>query len=78
MRAVVATFPVHAQCGAPVNVVQTAEHGNRLDTAFGFARPWNGLLLGESLVRARLGAKADDLGRETSQVRLTQDQHVVV
>ena len=52
--------------GAPVVVVQTAEHGNGLDAAFGLARPWNGLLLGESLVRARLVVEADVLGHQTA------------
>jgi hypothetical protein len=35
---VLATFLVHALCGAPMVVVQTAEDGNRLDAAFAMVR----------------------------------------
>src|ERR1700690_407816 len=74
---VVATFRVRTSRGAPVVVVQTAEHGNGLDAAFGFGRPRNGLLLGESLVRTRLVVEAHVLGNEAPQVRLAHDQYLV-
>jgi hypothetical protein len=38
-------FPVHPIRGAPVVVVQAAEHGNGLDGAFAPGQPWNRLLL---------------------------------
>ena len=77
MPPVVATFLVHASCGAPVVVVQTAEHGNSLDAAFAAGRPWNRLLLGERLVRPGLVVEAHVLGHEMPQMRFADDQHVV-
>ena len=43
---VLATFVVHASCGAPVVVVQTAKRGNNVDAPFAAERPRNRLLLG--------------------------------
>ncbi len=72
-----ATFPVRTSRSAAVVVVQTAEHGDGLDAAFGFGRPRNRLLPGESLVRTRPVVEAYVLGDEAPQVRLAHDQYVV-
>jgi hypothetical protein len=53
----VATLPVHAH-GRAGSRGADREHGNGLDAAFGLARPWNGLLLGESLMRGALGCRS--------------------
>jgi hypothetical protein len=76
-RPAVATFPVRTSRSAAVVVVQTAEHGDGRDAAFGFGRPRNGLLLGESLVRTRHVVEAHVLGDEAPQLRLTREQYVV-
>jgi hypothetical protein len=76
-RPVMATFPVRGSRGAPVVVVEPTEYGNRLDAALHLRRSRHRLLLGQSLVRARLIVEARELGDEPSQGRLAEDENVV-
>jgi hypothetical protein len=82
MPAVMATFSIHASnggCsrGAPVVVVEPAEHGSSNDAAFESADAWSGLLPTKRLMRARLIIKAHVLRQQTPQVLMTKDHHVV-
>jgi hypothetical protein len=62
---------------ALVIMMKPAEYRNGLDAAFQLRRSGNGLLLGESLMRARLVVETRELGHETSKVRLAKDENVV-
>ena len=57
--------------------METAEYGKAPDGSGELRRSRNGLLLGESLVRARVVVEARELGHETSHVPLTEDENVV-
>ena len=57
--------------------MEPAEYENGLEAALWLPRSRNRLLLGESLVRARLAVEASELGYETLKVLLSEDENVV-
>jgi hypothetical protein len=58
-------------------MVEPTEYRNGLDAALCLRRSRNRLLLGESLVRARLVVEVRELGDEPLRVRLAEDENVV-
>jgi hypothetical protein len=56
--------------------MEPTEYGSGLDAALKPRRLGNGLLLGESLVRARVVVKACELGDQTSKVLLAETDDV--
>ncbi len=57
--------------------MEPTEYGNREDATLRLKRPWNRLLVPESLVRARFVVEADVLGDDAAEVILTEDENVV-
>jgi len=82
---VLATNPVRQEhlaqlssSDTPVVVMEPAEYGDCVDASLCRKRPWNRLLVPESLVRTRFIVEAHVLSDDAPYVILTEDEDVVL
>ncbi len=61
----------------PVVVMEPTEYGNCMDASLCRERPWNRLLVPETLVRTRFIVEAHVLGDDAPEVILTEDEDMV-